>query len=89
MKLKSTVIDPQDLIPQLLELLDETDTVPLLISGNSMSPFLIHGRDTVFLSKIITPPQRGDMKPVRHLPWSAMPRRFWKKASVRSKCWLK
>ena len=61
MKLKSTVIDPQDLIPQLLELLDETDTVPLLISGNSMSPFLIHGRDTVFLSKIITPPQRGDM----------------------------
>lgn len=61
MKLKSTVIDPQDLIPQLLELLDETDTVPLLISGNSMSPFLIHGRDTVFLSKIVTPPQRGDM----------------------------
>ena len=61
MKLKSTVIDPQNLIPQLLELLDETDTVPLLISGNSMSPFLIHGRDTVFLSKIVTPPQRGDM----------------------------
>ena len=61
MEHKVTVIDPQELIPQLLELLDETDTVPLLISGNSMSPFLIHGRDTVFLSKIITPPQRGDM----------------------------
>ena len=61
MEHKVTVIDPQELIPQLLELLDETDTVPLLISGNSMSPFLIHGRDTVFLSKIVTPPQRGDM----------------------------
>ena len=61
MEHKVTVIDPKELIPQLLELLDETDTVPLLISGNSMSPFLIHGRDTVFLSKIITPPQRGDM----------------------------
>ena len=61
MEHKLTVIDPQDLIPHLLELLDETETVPLLISGNSMSPFLIHGRDTVFLSKIVTPPQRGDM----------------------------
>ena len=61
MEHKVTVIDPQDLIPQLLELLDETDTVPLLMSGNSMSPFLIHGRDTVYLSKITEPPQRGDM----------------------------
>ena len=61
MEHKVTVIDPQELIPQLLELLDETDTVPLLISGNSMSPFLIHGRDTVYLSKITEPPQRGDM----------------------------
>ena len=61
MEHKVTVIDPQDLIPQLLELLDETDTVPLLISGNSMSPFLIHGRDAVYLSKITEPPQRGDM----------------------------
>lgn len=61
MKHKVTVIDPQILIPQLLELLEETDAVPLLISGNSMSPFLVHGRDTVYLSKITTPPQRGDM----------------------------
>jgi hypothetical protein len=61
MKHKVTVIDPQILIPQLLELLEETDAVPLLISGNSMSPFLIHSRDTVYLSKITTPPQRGDM----------------------------
>ena len=61
MEHKVTQIDPQVLIPQLLELLEDTPTVPLLISGNSMSPFLIHGRDTVYLSKITQPPKRGDM----------------------------
>lgn len=61
MEHKVTVLDPQVLIPQLLELLEDTPTVPLLISGNSMSPFLIHGRDTVYLSKITQPPKRGDM----------------------------
>lgn len=45
----------------LLDLLDYTDTVPLVISGNSMSPFLIHERDTVFLSKIKAPLKKGDM----------------------------
>lgn len=61
MEHKVKVIDPQQLIPPLLALLEDTPTVPLLISGNSMSPFLAHGRDTVYLSKITTPPQRGDM----------------------------
>lgn len=55
------VLDPEQLIPPLLALLDETQPVPLIISGNSMSPFLVHGRDTVYLSKITQPPKRGDM----------------------------
>ena len=35
--------------------------MPLIISGNSMLPFLRHGRDTVYLSKITAPLKRGDM----------------------------
>ena len=61
MEHKVKVVDPQELIPSLLELLNDTPSVPLLIAGNSMSPFLIHGRDTVYLSKITQPPMRGDM----------------------------
>lgn len=61
MEHKVKVLDPQELIPSLLNLLEETDPIPLLISGNSMSPFLAHGRDTVYLSKITMPPQRGDI----------------------------
>ena len=61
MEHKVKIMDPDQLIPQLLELLEETYSVPLVISGSSMTPFLVHGRDTVYLSKITHPPKRGDM----------------------------
>ena len=55
-------IAPPDLIMEpLLGILDEAETVPLVISGSSMSPFLIHGRDTVYLSKPRRPLKKGDM----------------------------
>ncbi len=44
-------MEPEVLIPQLLQLLQNTDAVPLVITGSSMTPFLVHGRDTVYLSK--------------------------------------
>lgn len=52
---------PEDLIPSLLKLLEETDFVPLVISGSSMVPFLANHRDTVYLSKIQSPLKKGDM----------------------------
>lgn len=61
MEHKVKVMDPDQLIPQLLKLLEEVPSVPLVISGDSMSPFLQHGRDAVYLSKLVQDPQRGDM----------------------------
>ena len=61
MEHKRKVLAPEALIPSLLELLEDTPAVPLVISGNSMSPFLVHGRDTVYLYKLTQPPRRGDM----------------------------
>lgn len=61
MEHKVRIMDPGQLIPQLLALLNETNSVPLVITGSSMTPFLVHGRDTVYLSKITYPPKRGDM----------------------------
>lgn len=55
------ILDPEVLMPRLLELMKEAETVPLVISGSSMTPFLVHGRDTVYLSKAEHPPKRGDM----------------------------
>lgn len=55
------VVSPEELMEPLLELLEETEAVPLVISGGSMSPFLVHRRDTVYLSKVQQPLRRGDM----------------------------
>lgn len=61
MKSNLSVLTPEELIPPLLSLLEQTDNVPLVISGSSMSPFLVHHRDTVYLSKVRHPLRRGDM----------------------------
>ena len=55
------ILEPEILMPQLLELMKDAQTVPLVISGSSMTPFLVHGRDTVYLSKAEHPLKRGDM----------------------------
>lgn len=55
------ILPPEELIPPLLDLLEDADSVPLLISGASMSPFLVHNRDTVFLTKADRALKRGDM----------------------------
>lgn len=55
------VLPADELIGHILELLQQTEPVPLVITGNSMSPFLVHGRDTVYLSNVKRPLKRGDM----------------------------
>ncbi|MBP3384047.1 MAG: S24/S26 family peptidase [Firmicutes bacterium] len=55
------VVPPEQMMEPLLALLNETDCVPLVISGSSMSPFLAHSRDTVYLSRADRPLKRGDM----------------------------
>jgi hypothetical protein len=61
MEPKLRIIEPEALMSQLPQILQEAESVPLVISGNSMSPFLIHGRDTVYLSRVTKPIRRGDM----------------------------
>lgn len=55
------VLPPEDAMARLLAVMETGSAAPLVISGNSMSPFLIHGRDTVYLSKICRPLKKGDM----------------------------
>ena len=55
------VLPPEVLMDQLLGLLEDAESVPLVISGSSMTPFLVHGRDTVYLSKVKHPLKKGDM----------------------------
>ena len=61
MEHKLRFLDPEELMPQLEEILQQAQAMPLVISGSSMSPFLRHGRDTVYLSRVTEPLKRGDM----------------------------
>ena len=54
-------VPDQVLVSRILELLELTQAVPLVVTGGSMNPFLVHGRDTVYLSKVTRPVKRGDI----------------------------
>ena len=57
------VMQPEILLEEYRQLLNDENitALPLVISGNSMSPFLVHGRDTVYLSRLDRPAKRGDV----------------------------
>ena len=54
-------VDTQTFLDAVKEMVREGRDVPVTITGNSMSPFLVHGRDRVLLSRITRPLQKGDM----------------------------
>lgn len=61
MEQKSKDWTPEDLLTLLSDIPESGTAIPLMVSGSSMVPFLVHGRDTVYLSKITKPVKRGDI----------------------------
>ena len=61
MERRVRTVDTEELLSTYRELLPQVESLPLVISGNSMSPFLVHGRDTVYLSAVRRPLRVGDM----------------------------
>ena len=64
MQMKRNTFPPEVLLEEYRRILAEEPEVaalPLVISGSSMTPFLVHGRDTVYLSRLERPVRRGDM----------------------------
>lgn len=48
-------------MPVMRELLAQGECVSLTVTGESMVPFLRHGRDQIRLEAVTAPPERGDM----------------------------
>ena len=63
MRKEVKVLPPEVLLEEYRQLLQERPDVvlPLVVTGNSMSPFLIGGRDKVFLARLDRPARRGDI----------------------------
>ncbi len=63
MKTERKTVAPEQLLETYRQLLWEENAgpLPLVVTGNSMSPFLIHGRDRVWLARPDRPIHRGDI----------------------------
>lgn len=63
MQSRTKVVQPEVLMEEYCRLLQDesVDALPLVVTGNSMYPFLRHGRDTVYLSRFCAPACRGDI----------------------------
>lgn len=55
------IVDIQTFLPVLIGLIDQGHTVALTITGHSMTPFLVHGRDQIRFRRPDRPLKRGDM----------------------------
>lgn len=58
---KQRVMDTNAYLDTLRELVENGQQVSLKISGNSMMPFLIHGRDTILFGPVEKELKKGDM----------------------------
>ena len=58
---RKRMVKAEEYIPVIRGLVEEGNIVPFLITGNSMSPFMIHERDTILLKKPEHPLKKGTM----------------------------
>ena len=61
MKDNKKIVDTGIYMPVLQELIQEGKEVSITITGNSMSPFLVHERDQIMISPPNDPWKKGDM----------------------------
>ena len=55
------IVDIHTYMPMLIELINKGHDVNFIVTGTSMTPFLINGRDTVIISPITSSLKRGDI----------------------------
>ena len=71
-------VDTQEYLTVLKDLVQQGKEVSLLVSGNSMSPFLIHERDYVYFRKPNRPLRPGDIVFFQRKTGQYIMHRIWK-----------
>lgn len=75
------MVDSQAYLSTLRSLVEEGHEVSMVITGSSMSPFLVHGRDAVYFGKPHRPLRRGDIVCYRRSDGSFVVHRIYKVTS--------
>ena len=81
MQRKLNTLPPEILLEEYRRILAEEPQVaalPLIVSGRSMTPFLVGGRDTVYLSRLERPVRRGDILLYQRKSGQYVLHRVWK-----------
>ena len=81
MQTRKTILPPEVLLEEYRRLLAEDPRItalPLVVTGSSMTPFLVSGRDTVFLSRLERPARRGDILLYRRDSGQYVLHRVWR-----------
>ena len=81
MEMKKKILPPEVLLEEYRRILAEEPMIaalPLVVSGSSMTPFLVGGRDTVYLSRLERPVRRGDMLLYQRASGQYVLHRVWK-----------
>lgn len=65
-------------LAQYIRLIEEGLPIPLVVTGSSMSPFLVHERDTVNLSPVTRKLRRGDILFYRRTNGAYILHRIWR-----------
>lgn len=71
-------VNTREYMSVLRGLVEEGNEVSLLISGSSMSPFLIHQRDTIYFKAPDRPLRTGDMVFFQRMDGRFVMHRIWK-----------
>lgn len=58
---KKRIVDIYEYMPVLRELIEEGKEVSFTVTGNSMSPFIVHGRDQIIIEKPVDKWKKGDI----------------------------
>lgn len=72
------VVDTRGYVSVLRELTEEGKEVSMVITGNSMSPFLVHARDSIYFEKPKQELKKGDMVFYQRIDGKFVMHRIWK-----------
>ena len=78
MKEKNIIFSTDDFKTKVIPLITEGLTVPLVVTGSSMTPYIVPGRDTVYISKPSFPLKKGDLAFFERLDGRVVMHRIYK-----------
>lgn len=87
MEIRKRIVDIYEYMPVMIELIEQGKEVSMTVTGNSMSPFLIHERDQILMKKPDRQWKKGDIAFFRRKTGKYIMHRI-QRVDAEGKCWF-